>query len=326
MLFSRLPFPPTIIPVRYKPISDFERVESKLLVAQVRQLDLRSSTPLTSCQPTVNNIAVMRLSLVSLALSATASALQGAIIHSLSHLTVYSRFSSRHPVSFSTPSTSKSSPSHTVSSTPSLTTPLPGPAGLIFETFSWWNKPPIPKFNTHFFEDAIKLGWQKAHDGAVEQFELAKRLAEENKINFNITPLVEKAKMLIDATRELREQIFLLHPDEEVAAMLDGVDLDGFSEEFGKLLEDVQRSLEAQFPHPDGAPSHEERSGRVRAALSQAKESFVRLSVAHGIEEEKARESFGKIEPLVHDLVVLAGRYSDADIADSNISWVYCLN
>ncbi|TFL00795.1 hypothetical protein BDV98DRAFT_568731 [Pterulicium gracile] len=208
----------------------------------------------------------MRLSLVSLALSATASALQ---------------------VSFSTPSTR--------------------PAGLIFETFSWWNKPPIPKFNTHFFEDAIKLGWQKAHDGAVEQFELAKRLAEENKINFNITPLVEKAKMLIDATRELREQIFLLHPDEEVAAMLDGVDLDGFSEEFGKLLEDVQRSLEAQFPHPDGAPSHEERSGRVRAALSQAKESFVRLSVAHGIEEEKARESFGKIEPLVHDLVVLAG-------------------
>ncbi|KAH7930324.1 hypothetical protein BV22DRAFT_1028551 [Leucogyrophana mollusca] len=91
---------------------------------------------------------------------------------------------------------------------------------------------------------------------------------------------------MVDSTSKLRTQI-----------KKHDVSLETFSDELGKLLVVVLEELKRDFPSPDQAPSHEQRSVMVHSTLRKTEDAVLRVGARYGIFE-------GDLQPHLEELMI----------------------
>ena len=87
-------------------------------------------------------------------------------------------------------------------------------------------------------------------------------------------------------------------------------DADAFAAELSSKFKGILEDLQAMFPSPDAAPSHEERKKIIDLALDRAGEELVALAVKFGASEEKAetlKSNFEKLKQYLRDFFVAIG-------------------
>lgn len=136
----------------------------------------------------------------------------------------------------------------------------------------------------------MHLGWQKLRVVAIQGLDYASNTARDSKET--IAHYKDRVDSLVTAAEQLWDRLLSFHVTEierDERVKTQGINWTEFSEEFARMLEAVQEGLKTQFPPPDQAANHAQRSEMISIALSQAEGCFVRLSVRSGISGDKAR-------------------------------------
>ncbi|KAH7930323.1 hypothetical protein BV22DRAFT_1028549 [Leucogyrophana mollusca] len=85
------------------------------------------------------------------------------------------------------------------------------------------------------------------------------------------------------------------------------VSLETFSDELGKLMVAVLEELKRDFPSPDQAPSHEQRSVMMHTTLRKAEDAVLRVGARYGIFEGDLQPHLDELIIHVEHLIVVTG-------------------
>jgi tRNA G46 methylase TrmB len=87
------------------------------------------------------------------------------------------------------------------------------------------------------------------------------------------------------------------------------VTMEQISDELSLLANATLEYLKITFPHPDKAPSHEERRVMISTALEHIEENLVTLAIKYDIQEERVRPIVRDIRNILTPILTTCGEY-----------------
>ncbi|OJA07919.1 hypothetical protein AZE42_03686 [Rhizopogon vesiculosus] len=91
------------------------------------------------------------------------------------------------------------------------------------------------------------------------------------------------------------------------AAEQRGIPHDSMEEELGYIFNAIFEELKAQFPPPDEAPGHENRTAMISTFLDRIDEGFLQFAIKHGISEESLKSHSSSLKFHVQLIVYDTG-------------------
>jgi len=160
-------------------------------------------------------------------------------------------------------------------------------------------KQPFETYNTlpDFWKRAVKLGSsvQKYTDNILADATTSYSAAAEKIIDFK-----QSMVKVVSGAGELRHEF-------ESKIWAHGMTLSEISDMLSKELAVVVDELKTEFPPPDHAEHHEERSVMISRALEKVEDVVVRISVRAGVDEANARAHLRNIEPHLNHVLTVTG-------------------
>ncbi|KAG2137165.1 uncharacterized protein EDB93DRAFT_1167834 [Suillus bovinus] len=136
-----------------------------------------------------------------------------------------------------------------------------------------------------------------------------------SKIQGNVDELFENAKKLYPAKMsEFKKSVnsvastaTSLHQVVKGAAAQRDVPFDSVLEELRNTLHVVFEELKEQFPPPEEAPGHENRTLMINTVLDRVEESFLRVAIKYGASEEVLKNHTGSLMSGIRHILGIIG-------------------